>query len=427
VSAYAMLVFLFFFTTLLCITEAANEAVLNQLTYAQRFANVPYALSYDLVLLSGDYPLTDFTFGGKVINFLQVLVAVGVVGVPSGLIASGFIAVLEKEREKRLERRKRAATTLQRNFRSLLARRRLYRTVEAHFANRLQDKKEEATMKRANSSKLQALDLVEGRSVVGRCTRSFMLLLIITNVMVVVIESEKTIYQAHPSFFELFEVISVVCFTVDYLLRVYSASVNRSYRCSTFAYLTSFYGVVDLISIAPWYIEVIMSLCGLPLDTAAMRMFRLFRLFQIEHFVEAFTLLDDVVMHCKGTLAATGLLALIIWVGAATLFYLFESSNPLLGDRFKDIPSSLYYVAIFLGGEWAATDFSIPGKVLCMFMVVVGIALFAIPVGTIFEAFSEVLAEGKDENNDESEKASDTTPLLASKGQGYGGYGGVGV
>ena len=62
---------------------------------------------------------------------------------------------------------------------------------------------------------------------------------------------------------------------------------------------------------------------------------------------------------CKMTLAATGLLALIIWVGCATLFYVFESSNgnPDYVDIFRNIPNSFYYVAVFTGGSghWHAS------------------------------------------------------------------------
>lgn len=44
-------------------------------------------------------------------------------------------------------------------------------------------------------------------------------------------------------------------------------------------------------------------------------------------------------------------------------------------------------------GEWGQIDFTPGGKVLCCLFCVLGIALFAIPVGTIFEAFGDVLAE----------------------------------
>ena len=53
---------------------------------------------------------------------------------------------------------------------------------------------------------------------------------------------------------------------------------------------------------------------------------------------------------------------------------------------FEDIPNSLYFTAVFLGGEWGVIDYSVPNKILCIFFCVVGIALFSIPTGTLFEA-----------------------------------------
>lgn len=72
------------------------------------------------------------------------------------------------------------------------------------------------------------------------------------------------------------------------------------------------------------YVEVLLGLFGLSVDVSVFRILRLFRILQLEHFVSAFTLLDDVWNAVKDTLAATGLLALVLWVGSACLFYLFE-------------------------------------------------------------------------------------------------------
>lgn len=68
----------------------------------------------------------------------------------------------------------------------------------------------------------------------------------------------------------------------------------------------------------------------------------------------------------------------------------------------------MYYVAVFLGGEWATIDFTWPGIILCCALCVMGIALFAIPVGTVFEAFQDVLQEVNDSAEDGKEKASIT-------------------
>ncbi|CAN0352436.1 unnamed protein product, partial [Ectocarpus fasciculatus] len=87
-------------------------------------------LQYDLILLTGDYPLIDFTLLGRYINFVQIFVAVGVVAVPSGLIANGFSQVLEESRNAKHAKRRAAAVLLQRQVRGHLARRQFHLVVE---------------------------------------------------------------------------------------------------------------------------------------------------------------------------------------------------------------------------------------------------------------------------------------------------------
>mmetsp|Transcript_7260 Transcript_7260/g.9858 ORF Transcript_7260/g.9858 Transcript_7260/m.9858 type:complete len:145 (-) Transcript_7260:125-559(-) len=139
-------------------------------------------------------------------------------------------------------------------------------------------------------------------------------------------------------------------------------------------------------------------------------------------------------------LKATGLMALIIWVGCGALFFIFEQSNPnwrecdesiplrssienlepgcydfdttaecveyyglgmCVQTSFTNMPDSLYYVAVFLGGEWGLVDFTWGGRFVCMFLCVIGIALYAIPVGTLFDSFGAVLGMSDDDDEDD--------------------------
>ena len=88
-------------------------------------------------------------------------------------------------------------------------------------------------------------------------------------------------------------------------------------------------------------------------------------------------------------------------MGGASLFYIFEKDNPRLEDNFASIPDSLYMTAVFLGGEWCAIDFTVPGKILCCFFCVIGIGLFSIPIGFLFDAFQDILGGDDDDDDDD--------------------------
>jgi len=170
------------------------------------------------------------------------------------------------------------------------------------------------------------------------------------------------------------------------------------------------------------------------------RIVRIFRVLQLEDFIVAFSKLDNVYRASKDVLKATGLMAIIIWVGSSALFFLFEQNNPNFRQcdssipltssddnpgcydfestlacnayypgmcsqaAFTNMPNTMFYVAVFLGGDWGFVDFTWQGKLVCMFLCIAGIALYAIPVGTLFDSFGAVLGLGGDEDDEDDEE-----------------------
>ncbi|CAM9194722.1 unnamed protein product [Chrysoparadoxa australica] len=410
VSGYAASVMWACFSALVHLTERDNKTQVDCMTMAERFVSVPSSLQYDLILLTGDYPLVDFTFAGKIVNTAQIIVAVGIVAVPSGLIAGGFTDILASKRKERLARRQAAARVLQAQVRGHLARQRFLTTVQGAMAaqkNRaalIERRKQGLTPLQVRLQKA-AYAFVSGGSSAGLWFRRFVGVLIGLNVLAVVLESEPRFGSSDGNdgmqmVFNAFEAVSVVVFTFDYVLRLWSAPQDPRYG-NHWTYAASFFGIVDVLSILPWYIQSVMVLYGASFDASVFRVLRLFRLLQLEHFMSAFTLLDDVWREAKDVLAATGLLALIVWITSATLLFLSERGNACTGEAFADIPSAMYYTAIFLGGEWGQLDFSLVGRLVCCVLCCMGIALFAIPVGTVFEAFGEVLTEANSKEEEE--------------------------
>lgn len=232
-----------------------------------------------------------------------------------------------------------------------------------------------------------------------------------------------------------------LCQYPDYALRLFSAKKSREALFSPWVYAFTFFGIVDMLSILPWYVQLILSKSGyLNGDEAKVfRIFRIFRVLQLEDFVVAFSKLDNVFRASKDVLKATGLMAIIIWVGSSALFFIFEQNNPnfrscnasvpLTGtldkpgcydfestqecndyypdmcsqSAFTNMPNTMFYVAVFLGGDWGFVDFTWPGKLVCMFLCVAGIALYSIPVGTLFDSFGAVIGLGEEEEEEDEE------------------------
>ena len=98
VSGFALSLIWTTFATALWAAEMTVGADDSEKIMHWRFRNVPNSLQYDMILLTGDYPFVDFTPLGIAVNVIQIFVAVGVVAVPSGIIAAGFSQVLKEKR-----------------------------------------------------------------------------------------------------------------------------------------------------------------------------------------------------------------------------------------------------------------------------------------------------------------------------------------
>lgn len=372
----------------------------------------------------------------------MVIAAVGVVSVPSGLIASGFLEIVQSKTKKKQGIGRAGDDWYEIRLRELKdvepPPSKFGPTVDRwQFAvNEWLNGKEDETGKTKFSTP-------------AYISRAFIFFIIITNVIAVVLESvpsiDKAVGNQKGNFFDVFEAISVSVFLAEYLARLFCAPKNKEALYSTLIYATTFFGIIDFLSTAPWFIENFLLAVGVLREdddsVRIFRIFRIFRLFQLEDFITAFSKLDNVFRASMDVLKATGLLALIIWVGCGALFFIFEENNPnwrecdasvpthtdnakaprcydfdstaacnefypgLCSQKaFMDMPNSLYYTAVFLGGEWGVVDFTWPGRLVCLFLCVVGIALYAIPIGTLFDSFGAVLGMGGDDEEEEEEE-----------------------
>jgi hypothetical protein len=96
-----------------------------------------------------------------------------------------------------------------------------------------------------------------------------------------------------------------------------------------------------------------------------------------------------------------------VWIGASSLLYYVEPHVDIDDDMmnlelaaggeapatFTSIVDAMYYCSIFLAGEWCKVDFTPLGSVICTVVALIGVALFSIPVGVLFEGFQDMMAE----------------------------------
>mmetsp|Transcript_4500 Transcript_4500/g.12513 ORF Transcript_4500/g.12513 Transcript_4500/m.12513 type:complete len:519 (-) Transcript_4500:133-1689(-) len=424
-------------------------------TMMDRFGTYLDSLVYTCIHLTGDYPIITYSGWARVTCFFMVISAVGVVSIPSGLVANGFAQIVQTtSKHKKGEQIPTGGNAGDDWYEIRL--RELEESGEGAPPSRF-GRTVDGWQAEVNEFLNGEVDPRTGRethSVRSICFRVFMMTLIVLNVVAVLLETVPDIDRAvgndAGNLFDVFEDISIVFFSLEYALRLFSARKSLEALYSPYVYATTFYGIVDFLSTAPWYFERLCIAFGMTesADTSTVfRMFRIFRLLQLEDFLVGFRKLDNVFRASKDVLKATGLMAVIIWVGCGALFFIFEQGNPnwrecddaipsrgyeddVSGEfipgcydfhstwecnayygtdmceqtSFVNMPDALFYTAVFLGGEWGLVDFTWGGRFVCMFLCVIGIALYAIPVGSLFDSFGAVIGLAEDEDEEEEKE-----------------------
>lgn len=216
------------------------------------------------------------------------------------------------------------------------------------------------------------------------------LLLIILTVIAIIMESYHNLSITYKKEFEIFEIISVTVFTVEYLLRVWTADFkydNYSKLIARIKFIVSFMALIDLFAILPFYLPMIF-----PFDLRFLRIVRLtrlFRIFKLNRYSKALNLIVKVFKEKKEELFATVFIMLFIIMISSTLIYYIEYD--VQPEAFPNIVASFWWSIATLTTVGYGDIYPITalGKVLASVIAISGIGLVALPTGILSSGFME--------------------------------------
>ncbi len=220
--------------------------------------------------------------------------------------------------------------------------------------------------------------------------------LIILNVFAIILGSYKEIRSNYEDLLNYFEIFSVIIFTVEYILRFWTADLeyeNESPFISKIKFTFSFYGLIDLFAILPFYLPLIF-----PFDLRVIRILRLFRLlriFKLGRLSKSMKLIANVLRDTKSELFITVFVAFILLVLSSTLMYYFE--NDAQPDKFDNIGDALWWAVATLTTVGYGDVYPITGigKLLSAIIALIGIGFVALPTGILSSAFIERIQKEK--------------------------------
>lgn len=204
----------------------------------------------------------------------------------------------------------------------------------------------------------------------------FLLITIAASVGVVMLESVASIQSSHEGTLRVLEWAFTILFTIEYTLRI---AVVRNKR----KYIFSFFGIVDLLSIIPTYLELFVAGSGHFIIIRILRMLRMFRILKmVNHIGDANILLNALkASRPKIAVFIFSLFAVVSILG--TLMYIVEGRVEDSG--FTSIPQSIYwgFVTITTVGYGDVVPVTILGKIVASVIMVTGFAIIAVPTGIV--------------------------------------------
>jgi len=221
-------------------------------------------------------------------------------------------------------------------------------------------------------------------------TDRFLTLLVLLNIAAVICESVPNLFAAFNEEFALFERISIIIFTVEYLLRVWSAPERG--RLTPMQerkrYVLGFHGLVDFFAIIPFYLQLLFP----GLDLRVLRVLRLIRVLKLSHYSSAIEDLFEAIRAEKRSFIATLYLLLIVILLTSSLMYFAE--NEAQPEKFATIPHSIYWAVITLTtvGYGDVSPVTPLGQALSLFTAFMGVCIVAMLTGIVASSFANQMA-----------------------------------
>jgi voltage-gated potassium channel len=221
--------------------------------------------------------------------------------------------------------------------------------------------------------------------VVGRA----LIVLITVNLLAIALESVPEYGARYAGWFDAVELISLVAFTVEYVLRLWVAVEHPPYRHysagkARLAYATSAAGIIDLLAILPFWLAFM-----LPADFRMVLVFRFVRFLKLTRYSPAMRSLLDALYRERRALFGCVIILTGTALIAAALMHLAEGK--VQPDKLGTIPDAMWWAIVTLGtiGYGDVVPVTALGKIIAGATIFLGLVMVALPIGIIANAFAD--------------------------------------
>ena len=219
----------------------------------------------------------------------------------------------------------------------------------------------------------------------SRICEYFIAGLVVLNVISIILESVPSLHEAYHAEFHAFDVFSVIVFSIEYVLRVWSYGQKHAGQAwrGRKEYIFSTFGLVDFFSTVPFYLQLLFP----GADLRVLRMFRLMRIFKLSRYNSAMEDMVEAVKAERDSFSSAIFLLFISCLLFSSLIYIVEGHEQ--PDVFPSIPAAMHWFMLTIISGWGNVDpATYFGVVLVVITQLLAIALAAILTGVVATAYA---------------------------------------
>lgn len=216
--------------------------------------------------------------------------------------------------------------------------------------------------------------IFEAETPQGKAFDVGLIICILLSIVVIMLESVDPVRMKMGNVLYIFEWIFTIIFTLEYVLRVWVVTNKKKY-------IYSFYGIIDLLSILPTYLSLVLVGANTFLIIRSIRLIRVFRVFKLARFVGEGQVLVDALKASRHKITVFLVTVITSVIVAGTLMYMIEGKE----NGFTNIPISIYWAIVTLTtvGYGDISPSTPLGQAVASVIMILGYGIIAIPTGIV--------------------------------------------
>ncbi|TNE72998.1 ion transporter [bacterium] len=216
--------------------------------------------------------------------------------------------------------------------------------------------------------------IFEAETKAGKLFDVLLAFAILASLMVVFLDSVRSIREVYGEILLILEYVFTVLFTIEYVIRL--MVVQKPLR-----YARSFYGIIDIVAILPTYLMVFIPGVQTFLSIRVIRLLRIFRILKLVSYIDAAKTIGIALTESRKKISVFIFAVLITSTLFGSAMYIVEGEE----NGFTDIPTSIYWTIVTMTtvGYGDISPVTPLGKLIAVVLMIMGFGIIAVPTGIV--------------------------------------------